>query len=144
MFFVTVMVLNSYFLFTFQDPLEQKTGAHPQRRVIKADDTADVEPGAAVVPWAAVMLFEKAAADIFSGQDRDGVNTAADSSGQLADHNIQWLDERGAAVDGKHPHGGLAEEFVVILAQTLQGCKQNFDAPAGQSADKKIFRKHMI
>ena len=144
MFFVTVMVLNSYFLFTFQDPLEQKTGTHPQRRVIQADDTADVEPGAAVVPRAAVMLFEKAAADIFSGQDRDGVNTAADSGGQLADHNIQWLDERGAAVDGKHPHGGLAEELVVILAQTLQGCKQNLDAPAGQSADKKIFRKHMI
>lgn len=104
----------------------------------------DVELGAAVVPWAAVMLFEKAAADIFSGQDRGGVNTAADSGGQLADHKIQWLDECGAAVDGKHPHGSLTEELVVILAQTFQGCKQNLDAPAGQPADKKIFRKHMI
>lgn len=54
---------------------------------------------------------------------------------------VKGFDERSAAVDRKHPYGGLPEEFVIVPAQALEGSEQDLHAPAGQPADKKIFRK---
>ena len=54
---------------------------------------------------------------------------------------VKGFDERSAAVDRKHPDRGLTEQLAVIFAQTLEGGEQDLHAPAGQPADKKIFRK---
>ena len=53
---------------------------------------------------------------------------------------VKGSDERGAAVDRKHPDRGLPEEFVIVPAQAFKGGEQDLHAPAGQSADQKVFR----
>ena len=42
---------------TPQYPFKQKSCAHPQRRIIQADDTANIEFGTTVVPGTAVVFF---------------------------------------------------------------------------------------
>ena len=57
---------------------------------------------------------------------------------------VKGSDERGAAVDRKHPDRGLPEELVIVPAQTFEGGEQDLHTPAGQPTDKKVFREHEV
>lgn len=37
--------------------LKEKSGAKPQRGIVKADQAADIEPGIAVIPWTKAVFF---------------------------------------------------------------------------------------
>ncbi|MCI7129951.1 MAG: hypothetical protein MSA09_05235, partial [Lachnospiraceae bacterium] len=41
--------------------------------------------------------------------------------------------------DGKHPDGGLSQKLVIMLVQPFEGGEYDLHAPAGQTADEKIF-----
>ncbi len=65
-----------------EDPFHEKSGDEPAGKIVQADDPADVPAGFSVIPGTEIAFLEKAAGDIFAGQDEPGINASPDWPGQ--------------------------------------------------------------
>ena len=58
----------------------------------------------------------------------------------------EQLEKRGekaaCSIDGKHPQGGDAPQRIIPPAQSLQGCEDDFQAPAKDSAFYEVLNEY--
>ena len=80
------------------------------------------------------MAFEQGAAYIFTGIDAGGVDTSSQNRRKIFDKFVNRVNDSRHAVDRKHPDGRFPDQFkIMILTGTDRG-KEDFHAPACQSA----------
>ena len=92
----------------------------------------------AVVPRAAVVLFQKPAAQIFSSKDQAHISQPSEQNRTFFYKAADGSQKSGAAVDGEHPEGSMSRQFPVFSGQCPQGCEADFHAPAGDAAAEKV------
>lgn len=89
-----------------------------------------------------MVSFEQAAAYIFSGKDTGHIDKAAFEQAFLSHKMHDRGEKSGTSIDGEHPEGRIAGQFEVSHAKGVQAGPEDFQAPANDSASKKIFYYH--
>lgn len=92
----------------------------------------------AVVPGAAVVLFQKFAAQIFPAKDQTHISQPSEQNRTFFYKTADGSQKSGAAVDGEHPEGSMSCQLLVFGGQCAQCCEADFHAPAGEAAAEKV------
>lgn len=92
----------------------------------------------AVVPRAAVVLFQKPAAQIFPSKDQAHISQPSEQNRTFFYKAADGSQKSGAAVDGEHPEGSMSCQFLVFAGQCAQSGEADFHAPAGEAATEKV------
>lgn len=89
-----------------------------------------------------MVSFEQTAANIFAGKDTGHIDKSAFDKAFLLHKMHDRGEKSSTSVDGEHPEGGIAGQFEVTHTQGVQTGPEDFQAPANDSASKKIFYHH--
>lgn len=122
---------------TATDLLHEKPRDHPAGKIVRSDDPADIPSGLSVIPGTDFSSAQKAAGYIFRAQDQDGVNHAPDERGFFSQQNRQGIQKTAGSVNGKHPQRGGSLQGEIPPAEGMEGCKNDFQAPAQDAASDK-------
>ena len=125
--------------FPGEQPLEQKAGEEPHKEIIQADEAADVETAAAVVPGTAPAPGKAAAAGVLRRKNGEGIEAAPDRDREGAEQLEQGLKEGRTPIDGEHPGGGDAFQLGIFPAPSIQAGPGDFQAPSGGAAADEVF-----
>lgn len=118
-----------------QNFFENQSCSHPERRIVKANQTVYISFGITVVPRTEVMAFKKRTAHVFTGKDAGGINTSSTNRRQIFDKFVNRADNCRHTINGKHPDRSLSYQFSVVFAERTDRGEEDFHTPSGQSAD---------
>lgn len=121
--------------------LKKQTGKEPDRCIIKADESFDVEFGPTVIPRTGVVLFEEGAGKKFSDKYQDGVECASKNKRNVLCMMEQRCKKHCSTIDRKHPIRCFTEELFFFFAERVQTGPKTFQTPTAKSADTEVFDK---
>ncbi len=124
-----------------EQAFKEQAGKEPVWKVIQADHTLYLPSGTLIIPGACPAAVKKPACKIFAQKYAGCIDAAAEGKGEMLQDPKQRTKQTGAAIDGKHPQGGLSHQGHISLAQGIKGGESNFKAPSRQPAFKKVFKK---
>ena len=91
-----------------------------------------------VVPRAAMVLFQKPAAQIFTSKDQAHVSQSSEPNRTFFYKTADGSQKSGAAVDREHPEGSMSCQFLVFAGQCDQSGEAYLHTPAGEAAAEKV------
>lgn len=99
----------------------------------------DMPAGALIIPGAEFAPDKKAPCQVFACEDAQGINASTHDKRQFFCACKQWMKKAGAAINGEHPKGGLSRKSHISFLKGAYSGKNDFQAPAGQTAFEKVF-----
>lgn len=126
--------LLSLFFLPTQNPLIQKPGQKPDRRIIETNHAVDIPAGLAVIPGAHIPCFQQASGYEFHQENGTGIKGASQPDTSILQPPGKGTNKSSHAVDRKHPDGGMALQLHLSSLKGLQTGPENFQTPADESA----------
>lgn len=87
------------------------------------------------------MFAQELSGEVFPHKDTGHVGEAAHPQGMFVEHTTDGRDNGCTAINGKHPERSCAGQFEIAPAQRFHCCKENLEAPTGETAAEKISGK---
>jgi len=85
------------------------------------------------------MLGQHFASEIFHGKNQAHISQAPGPGGLFAKQPTERGKDGGASIDGKHPQRSVSHQSHVPAAEGVHGGKNDFHAPADETAFEKVF-----
>ena len=84
-----------------------------------------------------MMFLKEAAGNKFAKKNAARIDAAPKKGVPTFQQAADGGEKTCCAIDRKHPDGGVSHKFIILIADRMQACVNDFHAPSGESACEK-------